>query len=272
MGRAFTRTEMETHLSEQIEFLKSSANAFDAGAEIEAKRLAVHIRTLLHDTKRSQSLFDHLGMKGVKFFDSAFEFDAENPLSHSGLTLTHQSAAGWKHIAPLDDTLGPPSQQDFDTWWNSPVFVDSSRRAISRKMLVLNAANKDGGAHVDAELEETYDDLSRNNSLGQLSFDGQAWKALPGPERAAIRQIAHELLKTIDPAYTKAVEREGGLTFGGMKINTISMEEAAKRGLHPPSKSSSKLGAMHFGRKVGRNETCPCESGRKFKHCHGKLV
>jgi len=25
------------------------------------------------------------------------------------------------------------------------------------------------------------------------------------------------------------------------------------------------------GRKVGRNEPCPCGSGQKFKHCHGKL-
>jgi uncharacterized protein YecA (UPF0149 family) len=26
-----------------------------------------------------------------------------------------------------------------------------------------------------------------------------------------------------------------------------------------------------FGRKVGRNEKCPCDSGLKFKHCHGKV-
>jgi preprotein translocase subunit SecA len=25
-------------------------------------------------------------------------------------------------------------------------------------------------------------------------------------------------------------------------------------------------------RKVGRNEPCPCGSGRKFKHCHGALA
>ncbi|MDH3805652.1 MAG: SEC-C metal-binding domain-containing protein, partial [Gammaproteobacteria bacterium] len=25
------------------------------------------------------------------------------------------------------------------------------------------------------------------------------------------------------------------------------------------------------GRKVGRNEPCPCGSGKKFKQCHGKL-
>ncbi len=24
--------------------------------------------------------------------------------------------------------------------------------------------------------------------------------------------------------------------------------------------------------KVGRNEPCPCGSGKKFKHCHGALV
>jgi preprotein translocase subunit SecA len=24
--------------------------------------------------------------------------------------------------------------------------------------------------------------------------------------------------------------------------------------------------------KVGRNEPCPCGSGKKFKHCHGQLV
>jgi preprotein translocase subunit SecA len=24
--------------------------------------------------------------------------------------------------------------------------------------------------------------------------------------------------------------------------------------------------------KVGRNESCPCGSGKKFKHCHGRYV
>jgi len=24
--------------------------------------------------------------------------------------------------------------------------------------------------------------------------------------------------------------------------------------------------------KVGRNEPCPCGSGRKYKNCHGKLA
>jgi len=28
---------------------------------------------------------------------------------------------------------------------------------------------------------------------------------------------------------------------------------------------------VHEGRKVGRNDPCPCGSGKKYKYCHGKL-
>jgi preprotein translocase subunit SecA len=28
---------------------------------------------------------------------------------------------------------------------------------------------------------------------------------------------------------------------------------------------------MHVGAKVGRNDPCPCGSGKKYKYCHGKL-
>ncbi|MDH5798592.1 MAG: SEC-C metal-binding domain-containing protein, partial [Paracoccaceae bacterium] len=28
---------------------------------------------------------------------------------------------------------------------------------------------------------------------------------------------------------------------------------------------------VRAGQKVGRNDPCPCGSGRKFKQCHGKL-
>jgi preprotein translocase subunit SecA len=29
--------------------------------------------------------------------------------------------------------------------------------------------------------------------------------------------------------------------------------------------------AVNQGPKVGRNDPCPCGSGKKYKHCHGKL-
>ena len=36
----------------------------------------------------------------------------------------------------------------------------------------------------------------------------------------------------------------------------------------PPEKPRT---VVREGRKVGRNEPCPCGSGKKYKQCHGKL-
>jgi preprotein translocase subunit SecA len=37
---------------------------------------------------------------------------------------------------------------------------------------------------------------------------------------------------------------------------------------NPPKVLAKEHGAPV--RKVGRNEPCPCGSGRKYKHCHGR--
>jgi preprotein translocase subunit SecA len=42
-----------------------------------------------------------------------------------------------------------------------------------------------------------------------------------------------------------------------------SEEAAAAEAVHTPFVRDS--------RKVGRNEPCPCGSGKKYKHCHGRL-
>lgn len=42
-------------------------------------------------------------------------------------------------------------------------------------------------------------------------------------------------------------------------------------GGQPQSQSHvGKLQPVHVGEKVGRNDPCPCGSGKKYKHCHGK--
>ncbi|MEO6799939.1 MAG: SEC-C metal-binding domain-containing protein, partial [Rhodanobacter sp.] len=39
-----------------------------------------------------------------------------------------------------------------------------------------------------------------------------------------------------------------------------------------PSAGVAQLPAQHASPKVGRNEPCPCGSGKKYKHCHGQLT
>jgi preprotein translocase subunit SecA len=47
----------------------------------------------------------------------------------------------------------------------------------------------------------------------------------------------------------------------------------AEIGAGAPGRSPVESAApfVRTERKVGRNEPCPCGSGRKFKHCHGAL-
>jgi preprotein translocase subunit SecA len=50
---------------------------------------------------------------------------------------------------------------------------------------------------------------------------------------------------------------------GGYSADEEAAEvEAAQLGFSPVTRD---------GPKVGRNDPCPCGSGKKFKHCHGQL-
>lgn len=56
---------------------------------------------------------------------------------------------------------------------------------------------------------------------------------------------------------------------------TGAMAEAGA-GDAPPPAAPEEAPAAHEpfvreGRKIGRNEPCPCGSGKKYKNCHGRL-
>jgi preprotein translocase subunit SecA len=38
------------------------------------------------------------------------------------------------------------------------------------------------------------------------------------------------------------------------------------------STAQAQSPAVASGTRVGRNDPCPCGSGKKYKHCHGKLA
>ncbi len=42
--------------------------------------------------------------------------------------------------------------------------------------------------------------------------------------------------------------------------------------LAPPPLDSNAQGELSYGLKIGRNDPCPCGSGKKYKQCHGKLA
>lgn len=58
-------------MAEQLENLDASCDGFDAGRRAEAKRLAVSVRVICHQTPNSTSLLRHLGVDDmIKMIDS----------------------------------------------------------------------------------------------------------------------------------------------------------------------------------------------------------
>ncbi|EDY85705.1 preprotein translocase, SecA subunit [gamma proteobacterium HTCC5015] len=61
----------------------------------------------------------------------------------------------------------------------------------------------------------------------------------------------------------------GGTSAASTAYPDSGNKSAASSGQAP---SASGPAPIRTGQKVGRNEPCPCGSGKKYKHCHGKLA
>jgi preprotein translocase subunit SecA len=66
-----------------------------------------------------------------------------------------------------------------------------------------------------------------------------------------------ENVRTVHPSSAGVAEESEELSNGDVALATAAVK---------------KKPVVRAATKVGRNEPCPCGSGRKYKHCHGKLT
>jgi hypothetical protein len=196
MRTAQSRSELEQQLIEQIQFLRTSAERYDSGIKAEAKRMAVALRILLHDTSNSTSLLCALGEKeAIQYYDSIEEIDSEKTISFLGvrITVTRDGATFVPRLTV------PPKKVTFDEWWNRIViFTPAENIEFTRKDIILSLANTDGGAHVDPELERDYWALSRMKITGwNVRTQDGAGIVEHGPELALVRESAHEIVMSL---------------------------------------------------------------------------
>lgn len=195
---ALTQAELQAHLTEQLGFLEASASSFDSGFEGEAKRLALTMRVLLHQTRQSHSLLNQLGMTNQQFVNTADDITPGNLVADTPLVGI---MGGNERYVAFRDSAPPVSKPllPFEDWWNAVVVSDGSAK-FSRRELVLTSANKDGGGHVDPVLDVQYRALKEHAVGWSYEKDGMS-AILGGVETASLRQIAHEVLKTLKPGY-----------------------------------------------------------------------
>jgi hypothetical protein len=202
--RSFNKSEDELRRNflHAFDALTLSAKSYDEGYYGEAVRLAATVHVFVHDHgKSSVSLLTHLKRKSIAFVSTAVPLNPRNLLTEMPLVMMRLSSdqPSVFYVPRLDD--GPPigrSEEPFHKWWDAGVMRDNRRRIFSRKNLISNMRHREGGAHVDGQLDEMFADLGRNNSMGWVGISaGEKFVPAYGPEYASVRQIAHELTLTL---------------------------------------------------------------------------
>jgi preprotein translocase subunit SecA len=120
--------------------------------------------------------------------------------------------------------------------------------------------------------EDTARYLFRMQILGP---DGQPIDAAPRPQRAVpaaphVASAAHPLTPDAEPREITIPTRAPSTTIDALakefqRNKQRELEVASRAGAGDSSQPSQR----RTGEKVGRNDPCPCGSGKKYKKCHG---
>lgn len=230
--------DLDNELAKQLQFLKTSCIAFDAGDENEYVRLATTMRVLFFEGRnKSVSLLKQLNLKDkVTFLDTGIyqekllaavnklEASTGQPLtlciqtSNAGMAVLGFGANGQPHwVAPKEVPVPFPcsdlyegyrSKVPFAVWWESPL-IETTFGLLTRCKLIQLIADKEGGAHVDEKLPPDYKEwkhfpsspfYTENPQSSSDSFNIDDVKSVADGNviPATIRQIAYEAITTLE--------------------------------------------------------------------------
>jgi hypothetical protein len=249
-------------LNHKLKLLQQQCEIYDQGDKLQALEMAGNLRLLFKDGGSSKSLFGQLNLKDEQMVDAKIANFGKTYITDSELFCIPMGGISPSYI-PYLDSLPPGTRRrtSFVDWWTRDVLIDAKGNKYSRKYLVEVVAEQGGGVHVDPLIDVAYADLSNKNSMGYVTKDGSgSSEQVMDADAAAIRQIAHETLRTFVPDYPRQKMLLGldakAAASGVWQANTDEI----------PKTLSSKS-------KIGPNDPCPCgalkKDGKnaKYKKC-----
>jgi hypothetical protein len=195
--------DFRAKLREQLDFIASSCARFDKGHTHEAQRIATAIRVIGHDRRGARSLLTHLNARSSTHLLSSIAGPEHFPNAPAGLKPISQLPLGTIVVTPDGvrhstefDANGLCQQLTVDDWWDEVVWRYSPDICLTRKLLVLTATEKDGGAHVDATLGPEYEVLASAPFSGfiQIVSDDSSLKEM---HRRQMRVVGREILGSV---------------------------------------------------------------------------
>ena len=87
-----------------------------------------------------------------------------------------------------------------------------------------------------------------------------------------LEAVKLEVIKTLNSVEIRAAEEvpqvDDKAHVENVRLQHADYEEALAAG----AEEEKKPQPVRSTQKIGRNDPCPCGSGKKYKHCHGKLA
>ena len=98
------------------------------------------------------------------------------------------------------------------------------------------------------------------------------WSPQPGVGNSQLSEIAEAPAKLTSTPNSRSSPPPARIGTAGGGEAAGAFARGGVLPMPPPPPPEEPQGTfVRSERKVGRNEPCPCGSGKKYKHCHGAL-
>jgi len=125
-----------------------------------------------------------------------------------------------------------------------------------------------------AELAAEREDYAEAIRLWQRVLEVAPHSKLPGDERRLFLETARDNLRALR-SHARPISQHAvplsTRTVGGESV-TLPLHPAPPSQAKPPTGTPPAAQEARPIPRVGRNQPCPCGSGKKYKHCHGRRV
>ncbi len=147
------RERLIQRLQWQLDFIARSVQAMDDGCSHEALRIATALRVLFHGKVKGSNgpVLKHLGCGDILLHSTCNALTPGAPRPFATDIGIPGRRLPFRMLADFPFTAVP-----LDEWWTQVVCIRGALE-VTRADLILNAAEKDGGAHVDLTTKEIYD-------------------------------------------------------------------------------------------------------------------
>lgn len=199
-----THNELLETLVQKFDALQTHGASFDAGKTWQALTLAGEVQMLVGDGTK-QSLLRLLGIqKTLRYPDTARSavFEQEGWIGSGPMTAILLNENHPRCVPHCFFTSKPPWLRlvDFRIWWKGDVLETSHGKRISRERLTRVMRNKEGGGHVDGEIDDADYQAVKTDYDPQVRISSPAGpKPLQEVHFATMRQIAWELEQALQP-------------------------------------------------------------------------